>query len=481
MEETPDLEGEITEEIAECVNTPLRYVMYSFEWDRGDLAGHKGPEPWQYELLENVGKNIITVEEAIRFAVASGHGVGKTALVSWLILWFMSTRPHCAGVVTANTKNQLTTKTWRELSVWRRRAINGHWFEWSSSKINHVDHPETWFIAATAWTKERPEAFAGLHANDVLVIYDEASAIEDEIWEVSEGAMTTPGAMWFAFGNPTRNTGRFRECFGQFKHRWNLQQVDSRSVSIANQKQIDEWINDYTEDSDFVRVRVKGVFPRAGSEQFISSEAIDIAFTRNSPTIGPKVLGVDIARFGGDQTCVLRRHGNRLIGYDTYMETSIPECARIVGNAIEEWHPDLVLVDGAGVGGGVVDMLHEAGHRVIEVNGGHNPDEIDRYYNHRAEMWANMREWINKRACLGPYDEVLKQELISVTYGFDNKNRIQLETKKDMRRRGVKSPDIGDALALSFAMKVPTVMKPRTGGPRRTQAGDCDLFDLHAV
>ena len=127
----------------------------------------------------------------------------------------MSTRPHLSGVVTANTMSQLSTKTWRELALWYKRLINRHWFKWSATKFWHVEHPETWAVHATPNSEHNSEAFAGLHAKYVLMIFDEASAIPDKIWEVAEGALTDSDTeiIWLAFGNPTRSTGRFRECF----------------------------------------------------------------------------------------------------------------------------------------------------------------------------------------------------------------------------------------------------------------------------
>ena len=152
---------------------------------------------------------------------------------------------------------QLKTKTWRELAVWHKRSLIKDWFEWTATKFYHIGHPETWFTAAIPWSEKNPEAFAGQHGEHVLVIYDESSAIPDIIWEVLEGVMTPPGAMRFAFGNPTRNTGKFRECFGKFKHRWLLWQIDSRDCRMTDKRKLDEWVDDYGEDSDFVKVRLR--------------------------------------------------------------------------------------------------------------------------------------------------------------------------------------------------------------------------------
>jgi hypothetical protein len=226
------------------------------------------PDAWQAEELQ-------AVRDHKRCAVASGHGIGKTAFVAWIIHWFIATRPNPQIVVTANTKNQLDSKTWRELAKWNQKALNGDWFEVKATRMELKSSPETWFASAIPWTEHNSESFAGTHEEHVLVVFDEASAIADVIWDVSEGAMTTSGARWVALGNPTKNTGRFRECWGRFRHRWHTRQVDSRSAKMADQQQIAEWIADYGEDSDFVRVRVKGEFPKSSSAQLISSELVE--------------------------------------------------------------------------------------------------------------------------------------------------------------------------------------------------------------
>jgi hypothetical protein len=436
---------------------PLRYVLDAFDWGVGDLGEHPGPDQWQADVLSDIGKGTLTSSEAIRIATASGHGIGKSALVAWIILWAMSTRPHLNGVVTANTGTQLETKTWRELAVWHKRAINGHWFAWTATRFYQVDHSETWFVAAVPWAKDRSEAFAGQHAEHVLVIYDEASAVDDVIWEVSEGAMTTPGALWCVFGNPTRNTGRFRECFGRFRHRWITRQIDSRTARMANRAQLDQWVEDYGEDSDFVRIRVRGVFPRAGSNQFISSEAVDQAQTRRLEARdpgAPMILGIDIARFGDDQCVIRGRQGRdgRVIAPIKWRGMDTVYSANRIAEAIDVYQPDGVFIDGGGVGGGVVDILKGRGYRVTEINFGGTPRDPRKYSNKRAEMWGDLREWLENGTI--DADPELVTDLIGPEYGFDRESRVQLERKEDMKKRGLASPDNGDALALTFAAPV---------------------------
>jgi hypothetical protein len=438
---------------------PYGFVMNVFAWGTGDLTGHDGPDTWQAEVLRDIATHLRSDDRRrpLRIAVASGHGVGKSALVAWLILWAVSTRPNLAGVVTANTAAQLRTKTWRELALWHRRSANRDWFEQTETRFAKKSAPSLWGIAALPWSRERPEAFAGLHAEHVLVIYDEASAIPDEIWEVSEGAMTTAGAMWFAFGNPTRTTGRFRECFGRFRNRWTARQVDARKSRLASADQIREWIADYGEDSDFVKIRVKGEFPSSGTAQFIGGDVIADARSRVSDDAvfldAPLVMGVDVARFGDDATAVLLRRGDSIVRIDRYRGLDTMQVVGRVSETIARDCPAAVFIDGIGVGAGVVDRLRQLGFRINDINAGARAIEERRYGNRRAEMWGRMRDWLRGGGCL-PDDATLAADLVAPEYGFDSQNRIVLEKKEDMRRRGLASPDVGDALALTFAEHV---------------------------
>lgn len=454
MKLAPEDEAQLQHAVAQFVDNPLGFVRFSFDWGAGDLEGETGPDDWQADILRLIGDKTLTVSEALRIAVASGHGIGKTALIAWIILWFISTRPKCAGVVTANTRNQLVQKTWRELNLWRGRAIHGHWFEWSATKICYRGEPDTWFISAVPWSEHNSEAFAGLHAEHVLVVFDEGSAVADTIWEVAEGAMTTPGALWVVFGNPTRHSGRFRECFARFRHRWHTRQIDSRTAKMANQKQIQQWVDDYGEDSDFVKVRVRGEFPSASSTQFIGVDTVDAAVLRRDNVIdSPRVMGVDVARFGDDQSVILLRTGNTVSLIRRYRGLPIDQFAGHVAQAINEFKPDAVFVDGIGVGGGVVDILRGNKFKVDDVVSSASPLDGRKYANLRAEMWGNMREWLTKYGCL-PDDRELRDDLIALEYGFNNAGAIQLEKKEDVKARGYASPDVADALAMTFARPV---------------------------
>lgn len=450
-------EKALVERIASFRADPLGFVYYCFPWGKGALTKHDGPDSWQRDVLVELGERTISADSATQIAVASGHGIGKTALIAWIILWFMSTRAHPQVVVTSNTGKQLSDKTWRELAKWHKASINSRWFEWTATRFYYKPHPETWFASAIPWSKERSEAFAGTHEENVLVLFDEASLIDDVIWEVTEGAMTQKGAFWVVFGNPTRNTGRFRECFKKFRHRWSYKQIDSRTAKMADNKKICHWIDDYGEDSDFVRVRVKGEFPRAASNQLISSDLVESAAGRTVSAgeygHAPRILGVDVARFGDDQSVIIRRQGLAASGLKKFRELDTMKFAGLVAREIRDWDPDAVFIDGVGVGAGVVDRLRQLGYSVVEVNVGTAAVDDKQYSNLRAEIWCKMRDWLKAGAVI-PDDSELKDDLIGPEYGYDSRDRIQLEKKDDMKERGLASPDSADALALTFTMPV---------------------------
>lgn len=473
-------DASVVEELAEFAKDPVGWVWFAFPWGEPGVLEEEEPDEWQLSVLADVRDGLLTVDQAIQLATTSGHGIGKSALVAWLILWAMSTCTDCVGVVTANTENQLKTKTWVQVAKWYRMFIAREMFKFTATAMFSTDpeHEKTWRMDMVPWSERNTEAFAGLHnlGRRILVIFDEASAIPDTIWEVTEGALTDENTeiMWLVFGNPTRNSGRFRECFqgGKFSHRWKSRAIDSRSVRRTNKAQLQRWVDDYGEDHDFVRVRVRGVFPRQDAVSFISLEIAREAVLRQIPAEvvagHPVVMGVDVARFGDDQSVIWFRKGRdaRSIPPQIYQGVDTVRLAHLVQQAYTTWAASMVFVDGGGVGGGVVDNLRQLRIPVIEVQFGADPDGINtvdretKYYNKRAEMWGAMREWLKTGAIpdeVPKMDHTLTAELSAPTFSFRSKkdgDHILLESKADMRSRGEPSPNMADALALTFAMPI---------------------------
>ncbi|MDE2022105.1 MAG: terminase [Patescibacteria group bacterium] len=458
--------------LAACNKDPLAFVLGAFPWSEPNtsLESFSGPEEWQRDILTAIRDGLLTPSEAIQLARASGHGIGKSACVAWIILWAFSTAPDTRGVVTANTEAQLKTKTWAELGKWYNLFLAREHFILTATALLSKDpsRERTWRIDQITWSEKNTEAFAGLHnkGKRILLIMDEASAIPDVIWEVAEGALTDSDTeiIWLAFGNPTRSTGRFRECFpgGRFANAWRSAAIDSRSVSITNKNQIAKWIEAYGDDSDFVRIRVKGQFPRTGLMEFFSAADIEAAMSREVtvPPSAPLAIGVDVARFGRNNSVIFPRKGRdaRSIPRRVYNGINTVELSTRVHEAHNDLHSDGLFVDGGGVGGGVVDTLRNMHLFVYEVQFGAKDDvggapwgiQGERYANKRAAMYGAARAWLKTGAI--PNDPNLRNAMLAIKYSFNNKDEILLMSKEDIMEE---NPDIilddVDALVLTFA------------------------------
>ena len=466
---------ELIEALGALTHDPLAFVYFAYPWGEPGtpLEDMEGPDEWQIQILKDIGEQLKKGKDlqiAIQEAVASGHGIGKSALISWLIHFAISTHENTRGVVTANTEGQLRTKTWPELSKWHNMFIAKDLFTYTATAIfsSDKDYEKTWRIDAIPWSKNSPESFAGLHnqGNRILVLFDEASAIDDVIWEVTEGALTDANTeiIWCAFGNPTRNSGRFRECFRKYRKFWNTYQIDSRTVKISNKAKIEEWLEAYGEDSDFFKVRVRGVFPSASDLQFISTEIADKAqkqvYKPGQFEHLPVIIGVDPAWTGSDSLEIVMRQG-----YSMKSLASIPKndddwrMAQLIAQFEDEYKADAVFID-MGYGTGIYSIGKQLGRkwRLIEF-GGKSNDPV--YLNMRAYMWGQMKEWLREGGSIPPNDQALYDDIVGPEAIIDKNGRIQLESKKDMKDRGLPSPNKGDALALTFAARV--VKKSETG------------------
>jgi len=467
------LDERLIEWLASVSNDPLAYVMGAFPWGEPTtrLANFSGPEPWQRQRLELIRDLLalgVSLHRAIQIATASGHGVGKSALVAMLIKWATDTRPDTIGVVTANTETQLKTKTWVELGRWHNMSITKDIFKLTATAYFHPDHERTWRVDMVPWSERNTEAFAGLHnqGKRILLVFDEASAIPDMIWETAEGALTDADTqiIWAVFGNPTRNIGRFKECFdgGQFHEFWNCKQVDSRTVSFTNKEQIDRWIKAYGDDSDFVRIRVYGMFPRVGEMEFFSNEDVQAAANREaiSGITDPLALGVDVARYGKNSSVIYPRKGRDARTYERqrFQGLSTVQLADRVFEANFAYHADGIMIDGGGVGGGVVDNVRAKALFCYEVQFGAKDDtphttwgsQGERYANKRSGMYGAARAWL-KTGCI-PNDPALLKQFAAIKYTLNKRDEIQLISKEDMLKL---DPDLElddiDAFVLTFA------------------------------
>jgi len=447
-------------------------VLFLFPWGKEgtSLEGHS-LEDWQKEYLIEVSRQIkengfdgFNPVKPIKEATASGHGIGKSALVAMLSYCIISTRPFCKGTITANTYQQLKTKTFSELSKWHNMAINKHWFEFSGSALRLCAKDEelkdTWYVQGQTCREENSESFAGQHtaSSTSFYIFDEASAVPDKIWEVAEGGLVKGELMFFVFGNPTRNTGAFRECFRKNRKQWNTKQIDSRDVRGSNKSQLEEWAEEYGEDSDFMRVRVRGVFPQKSTNQFISEKLVEDALNRelkkSQYSFAPVIITCDPAWTGNDDLVIAKRQG-----YHFEILDAIPvnDDDTWIGAKLakyeDDYNADAVIID-QGYGTGIFSYGKMIGRNWHLVSfGGKVINEG--YKNKRAEMWGEGKKWLEKGKI--EYHKDIMQDLTGVETKPTIDGKIQLESKQDMKKRGLPSPNTADAWCLSFAFPVSNV------------------------
>ncbi|HEY1800073.1 MAG TPA: hypothetical protein VGG46_03980 [Terriglobales bacterium] len=490
--ETANPLAEVQRELAEFVHDPLGFVMCAYPWGHGDLAGEAGPRAHQRKLLRELGDHLQNPEtryKPFRKTVSSGHGIGKTAEISWLTHWGLSTFEDCKVILMAGTGDQLKTKTQPEVAKWFRLGLNADFFEVNvtSIKAREEGHEQTWRADFTTWSEENPQASAGAHnrRKRLIIIYEEAAGIPDTIWKTQEGAMTDADTeiIWIAISQCTRSEGFFYEAvFGTQKHRWHPEVIDSRDVEGVNVEEINEDIKVYGPNSDHVRVRWLGLFPLAGEGKFIDLEMVQNAQSRHLPTFNDDALiaGVDLSWGGSDDTVIRFRRGFdaraipaiKIRGQFTKNPAVIRErLADILRSNYNGQPVTMMFLDNSGVGGNAGAIL--AGlqnlnlRNVMGINFGDSALNDRFYVLRRDEMWGKMKDWLRDGGCIDR-DSELATDLQKPVLMSDTSQRIKLEPKDAMKKRLSKmgldssSPDDADALALTFAMPVLPKPKPKS-------------------
>lgn len=432
-----------------------------------DMMGFD-PDDWQRDVMMDVAHHP-------RTSVRSGQGVGKTGLEAALVIWFLCCRPNPKVVCTAPTKQQLHDVLWAEVSKWLENSMVKNLLKWTKTKVYMIGHEQRWF--ATARTANKPENMQGFHEDYMLFVVDEASGVSDPIMEAILGTLSGAENKLLMCGNPTRTSGVFYDSHNRDRSRFRSHKVDSRSSKRASKENIQMLIDKYGAESDVVRVRVYGEFPKAEADAFIPLELAELATGAVVDPIGDTLhLGVDVARFGDDETVIAPRIGMKVFDLKWYNKQDTMVTAGQVlsiGREMLRTFPQLefveIRVDDSGVGGGVTDRLNEViaeegmyGWRVIPINNGGKPtdDEVEHYENRGTEAWAIVRDVLQEsfsKHMQGepisvelPNDERLITQLTQRKYRMTSKGRLALERKEDMKKRGLDSPDRADAVILSF-------------------------------
>jgi hypothetical protein len=350
-------------------------------------------------------------------------------------------------------------------------VINAHWWEPSATKLVPAAWMTTlverdlkkgtryWGAEGKLWSEENPDAYAGVHNQDgMMVIFDEASGIPDGIWSVAAGFFTEPivDRYWFAFSNPRRNTGYFYECFNGKRNFWTTRNIDARTVEGTDKVVYDQIIAEYGEDSREARIEVYGEFPSTGDDQFIGLALVDDAMRRpqHKDMSAPIILGVDPARGGADSTVIAVRQGRDIIDIRRFKGDDTMTVVGHVINAIEQYRPAMTVIDEGGLGYGVLDRLNEQRYKVRGVNFGWKALRPITWGNRRSEMWGAVKEWLKTASVL--QDKQLRDDLVGPRVKPDSSGKLFLESKKEMKARGLASPDAADAIAVTFAFPVST-------------------------
>lgn len=463
---TPDDQKTLVAFARKCRYDPLLFAETAWPWGvEGTPLADKHIRDWQTWVLDDIAQHLLNPEtryDICRIAVASGHGIGKSACMGMVSTWALCVFDRPRILLTANTEGQLRTKTSPEIGYWVRNSAYAEFFDIDTLSIKLAAQPEQHRLDLTPWSESNTEAFQGLHAlgRAVVVMLDEASSVPKSIWEVILGALTDEDTVLIllAFGNPTQATGEFRNCFGKDRHMWTTYNIDSRTVEGTNKKVLSQIIEKYGVDSDVAKVRVRGLFPSQSSRQFIPEHLVDLAMEKHLPKtsydFAPKIITCDPAWTGEDELVIAMRQGLHFQILETMARnTNDVEVGRLLANLEVKHDADAVFID-MGWGTGIYSYGITIGRDWRLISFGSAASKPG-YVNKRAEMYADALEWLEAGGVLPP-DAKLREDIISVQSKPRPDGSILLMSKEDMKKdqKIGTSPDRADAWVLTFAEPV---------------------------
>lgn len=423
------------------------------------------PDKWQRDVLNDLAGSPFV-------SVRSGQGVGKTGLEAIAAIWYLCCRPNPKVICTAPTRQQLNDVLWAEIAKWLESSVVKNFLKWTKTKVYMKGYEQRWF--ATARTATKPENMQGFHEDYMLFIVDEASGVADDIMEAILGTLSGHENKLLMCGNPTRTSGVFYDSHHKDRADYKTHKVSSYDSPRASKDNIKRLIRKYGKDSDVVRVRVYGEFPKSEPDTFVALEyaekaamndvyPIDESGNYIIPENAEIHIGVDVARFGDDETNIVPRIGNLVPYFKHYnkqdtMET-VGQIIIVARDMMRTYGINrcTVKIDDDGVGGGVTDRLREVVREeglyidVIDCHNGGAPNDKDHYFDWGTESWAHLRDLLHEEAIKIPNDEDMIGQLTTRKYNITSKGKIRLETKDEMKKRGLRSPDRADALVLAFA------------------------------
>jgi len=416
------------------------------------------PFPYQIEFLETLARN------ERKMSVKSGHGTGKSTTASWAMLWFLLLRYPVKVVVTAPTSSQLFDAMFAELKRWINELPKElqELLNVKSDRVELVRAPAEAFISCRTARAETPEALAGVHSDNVLLIVDEASGVPEQVFEAAAGSMSGHNATTLMLSNPTRSSGTFFESHNRMANSWWTRTWSCVDSPLVSDEFVKEMEMRYGDTSNAFRVRVLGEFPLSDDNTIIPFHLVEAAQHRDIVVSEETsvVWGLDVARFGSDATALCKRQGPVVTELRSWRGLDLMQTT---GRVVAEYEalspskrPTEILVDSIGVGSGVVDRLRELDLPVRGINVAESPSMGDTYMNLRSELWFKCKAWLEDRSCKLPKDDQLQAELTAIRYSFTSSGKMKAESKDEMRRRGVGSPDLADALCLTMASDAAT-------------------------
>jgi len=417
------------------------------------------PDEWQKDFLSAVASG------ERKISIRSGHGVGKSTTASWAMLWFLLTRYPVKVVVTAPTSAQLYDALFAELKRWVKELPQPiqDLLDVKQERIELKASATEAFISARTSRAEQPEALQGVHSDNVMLVADEASGVPEAVFEAAAGSMSGHNALTILLGNPVRSSGFFFDTHNRLKDEWWTKRVSCIDSARVSKEYVDDMKSRYGEESNAFRIRVLGEFPKSDDDTIIPMDLLESAKHRDTRAYedAPIVWGLDVARFGSDSSVLCKRQSNVVHTLERWRNLDLMQ---LTGAVVAQYEacdhknrPAEILVDSIGLGAGVVDRLRELKLPARGINVSESPAMGATYLNLRAELWHKAKAWLEKRDCKIPNNEDLIGELATVRYTFTSNGKIKIESKDDIRRRGLKSPDMADAFVLTFAADAATI------------------------
>lgn len=444
MSDTTNSENPFFDFIRKYRDDPVSFVRNVFKAE---------PDEWQTEFLEAIRDN------NRRISVRSGHGVGKSTAASWAMLWYLLTRYPVKVVVTAPTSSQLFDALFAEIKRWVKEMppALSELLEVKSDRIELKPSPTEAFISARTSRAEQPEALQGIHSDNVMLVADEASGVPEAVFEAAAGSMSGHAAVTVLLGNPVRGSGYFFETHNRLKDEWFTLHVNCEKTKRVSKEFVREMAMKYGEESNAYRVRVLGEFPLADDDTMIPFSLVEQAMSRDIEVdkFATMTYGLDVARFGSDKSALAKKKGNVITEVKKWRGLDLMQ---LVGAIKAEYdseetidRPLSIYVDSIGLGSGVVDRLRELGLPAVGINVSESPAMKGSYVNLRAELWGKMKNWLEQRNCTIPKDDDLLADLTAPRYTFNSSGKLRVESKEDMKKRGLASPDMADACILTLA------------------------------